>query len=170
MVDAGVINTPLGRHVYGESYVGSAMKLAVGILAWPWFKSPAQGAATTITAAVSPDMEDHSGKRYRLCQECMFPPFMLSRSSLNEQLLPLLQCFRRQKGHSIDNACINGSSLRRLRASQSVFSHCLWSAGAYLHDSQIKIPTTAAQDMDMAAELWAETEKRLGEAESKLKA
>lgn len=57
----GVINTPLGRHVYGESYLGAAAKLAIGVLAWPWFKSPAQGAATSITAAVSPDLEAHSG-------------------------------------------------------------------------------------------------------------
>lgn len=62
----GVINTPLGRHVYGESYLGSAVKLAVGILAWPWFKSPAQGAATSITAAVSPDLEAHSGELLKL--------------------------------------------------------------------------------------------------------
>ncbi|BDA50602.1 Retinol dehydrogenase 14 [Coccomyxa sp. Obi] len=97
----GVINTPLGRHVYGESYVGAAAKLVIGVLAWPWFKSPAQGAATSITAAVSPDLEAHSG--------------------------------------------------------------------VYLHDSQIKEPSKAAQDMDMAAELWAETEKQLAEAEKKLK-
>lgn len=41
--------------------------------------------------------------------------------------------------------------------------------GVYLHDSQIKEPSKAAQDMDMAAELWAETEKQLAEAEKKLK-
>ena len=38
----------------------------------------------------------------------------------------------------------------------------------YLHDSQIKVPTSAAQDMDMAAELWKETERELAEAEKKL--
>ena len=41
-------------------------------------------------------------------------------------------------------------------------------AGVYLHDSQIKVPTRAAQDMDMAAELWKETERELAEAEKKL--
>ena len=41
-------------------------------------------------------------------------------------------------------------------------------AGVYLHDSQIKVPTKAAQDMDMAAELWKETERELAEAEKKL--
>ena len=37
----------------------------------------------------------------------------------------------------------------------------------YLADSQIKEPTRAAQDMDMAAELWRETERELAEAEKK---
>ena len=37
-----------------------------------------------------------------------------------------------------------------------------------MHDSQIKVPTKAAQDMDMAAELWKETERELAEAEKKL--
>ena len=41
-------------------------------------------------------------------------------------------------------------------------------AGVYLHDSQIKVPTKAAQDMNMAAELWKETERELAEAEKKL--
>ena len=35
----------------------------------------------------------------------------------------------------------------------------------YLADSQIKVPTRAAEDMDMAAELWRETERELAEAE-----
>jgi hypothetical protein len=42
--------------------------------------------------------------------------------------------------------------------------------GVYLHDSQIKTPTRAAEDMEMAAELWKETEKQLAEAEKKLSA
>lgn len=41
-------------------------------------------------------------------------------------------------------------------------------AGAYLMDSKVTPPSKAAQDMDMAAELWAETEKQLAEAEGKL--
>jgi hypothetical protein len=41
-------------------------------------------------------------------------------------------------------------------------------SGVYLHDSQIKEPSKSAQDMEMAAELWAETEKQLAEAEKKL--
>lgn len=61
-LSTGVINTPLGRHVYGESYLGAAAKLAIGVLAWPWFKSPAQGAATSITAATSPALDAHSGE------------------------------------------------------------------------------------------------------------
>ena len=44
----------------------------------------------------------------------------------------------------------------------------LYCAGAYLHDSQVKKPARAAEDMDMAAELWRETERQLAEAEKKL--
>ncbi len=43
-------------------------------------------------------------------------------------------------------------------------------AGAYLSDCQIGQPATAGNDMEMAAELWAETEKQLKAAEAKLKA
>ncbi len=46
----------------------------------------------------------------------------------------------------------------------------MFHVGAYLHDSQVKTPTRAAQDMEMAAELWKETEKQLAEAEKKLSA
>ena len=42
--------------------------------------------------------------------------------------------------------------------------------GVYLHDSHIKTPTRAAVDMEMAAEMWKETEKQLAEAEKKLSA
>lgn len=59
---AGIINTPLTKHVYGGGYLGAAVKTAVGIIGYPWLKSPAQGAATSITAAVSPEMEPHSGE------------------------------------------------------------------------------------------------------------
>ena len=59
---SGVINTPLTKHVYGEGYLGAAVKTAVGIIGYPWLKSPAQGAATSITAAVSPELEPHSGE------------------------------------------------------------------------------------------------------------
>ena len=58
----GIINTPLTRHIYGSGYLGGAIKSVVGVLASPWLKSPAQGAATSITAAVSPELESHSGK------------------------------------------------------------------------------------------------------------
>ena len=57
-----MINTPLGRHIYGEGVAGHFLQTAVGILGSPWLKSPAQGAATSITAAVSPDLESQSGE------------------------------------------------------------------------------------------------------------
>ena len=59
---SGVINTPLTRHIYGTSYAGWALQSVVSVVGYPWFKSPAQGAATSITAAVSPDLNSHSGK------------------------------------------------------------------------------------------------------------
>jgi len=62
MTCAGVINTPLGRHIYGQGYLGAVLQTAVGILGYPWLKNPPQGAATSITAAVSPDLEAHSGE------------------------------------------------------------------------------------------------------------
>lgn len=40
-------------------------------------------------------------------------------------------------------------------------------AGTYLENCQIKAPSKAAQDMDMAAKLWAETERQLAVAEKK---
>lgn len=39
-----------------------------------------------------------------------------------------------------------------------------------MSNCQIKVPSKAAQDMDMAAKLWVETERQLAEAEKKLKA
>ena len=57
-----MINTPLTRHIYGTGYAGWAVQNLVSIVGYPWLKSPAQGAATSITAAVSPDLESHSGK------------------------------------------------------------------------------------------------------------
>jgi hypothetical protein len=69
-----VINTPLGRHVYGEGFAGKILQTAVGILGYPWLKSPAQGAATSITAAVSPDLESRSG------EACLALPPVLRRA------------------------------------------------------------------------------------------
>ena len=38
------------------------LKGIVGFVGSPWLKSPAQGAATSITAALSSSLETHSGK------------------------------------------------------------------------------------------------------------
>ena len=38
-------------------------------------------------------------------------------------------------------------------------------AGVYLENCQIKAPSKGAQDMDLAAKLWAETERQLAVAE-----
>ena len=40
-------------------------------------------------------------------------------------------------------------------------------AGVYLENCQVKAPSKGAQDMDMAAKLWAETERQLAVAEKK---
>lgn len=54
-----MINTPLGKHLWGQGW-GSVL---VSIVGWPWLKSVEQGAATSITAAVSSDLEAHSGAK-----------------------------------------------------------------------------------------------------------
>ena len=49
----------------GEGYLGAAIKTAVGVIGSSWLKSPAQGAATSITAAVSPELELPLGWGYK---------------------------------------------------------------------------------------------------------
>jgi hypothetical protein len=65
-MSAGVINTPLSKYIMGEGYLGWSLRQVFGILGWFWVKTPAQGASTTITAAVSPNLEDDAGV-YILC-------------------------------------------------------------------------------------------------------
>ena len=54
---AGVIHTRLTKHLLGEGL----LKGVVGLVGSPWLKSPAQGAATSITAALDPSLESQSG-------------------------------------------------------------------------------------------------------------
>ena len=56
-VVAGAILTKLGRHAWGS---GWGQTLLAWVLYFIW-KTPEQGAATSITAAVSPELESHSG-------------------------------------------------------------------------------------------------------------
>ncbi|CAL8465009.1 g4544 [Coccomyxa elongata] len=101
-LNPGAIRTPLQRHVSGKGsflgYVLDCIMHLLGAVLEGW-KSPAQGASTTLAAALSPDLEAHPG--------------------------------------------------------------------VYLENCQIKSPSKAAQDMDMAAKLWAETERQLAVAEKK---
>ncbi|BDA50603.1 Retinol dehydrogenase 11 [Coccomyxa sp. Obi] len=99
----GQIRTPLQRHVLGNggflTWIMEWIMYILGSMLEGW-KTPAQGASTTLVAALSPDLEAHPG--------------------------------------------------------------------AYLDHCQIKTPSKAAQDMDMAAKLWAETERQLAVAEKKI--
>ena len=54
---AGAILTNLGRHQWGSGWAQALL----GVLFFYLWKNPAQGAGTSITAAVSPNLEAHSG-------------------------------------------------------------------------------------------------------------
>uniref|UniRef100_A0A8D2QHJ4 Polyprenol dehydrogenase n=1 Tax=Zonotrichia albicollis TaxID=44394 RepID=A0A8D2QHJ4_ZONAL len=55
VVDPGVVNTELYQHVFW------VVKVVKWMTAWLFFKSPEEGASTTIYAAVSPEMEGAGG-------------------------------------------------------------------------------------------------------------
>ncbi|KAM9264956.1 LOW QUALITY PROTEIN: polyprenol dehydrogenase [Cariama cristata] len=55
VVDPGVVNTELYKHVFW------VVKVAKWMTAWLFFKTPEEGASTTIYAAVSPEMEGAGG-------------------------------------------------------------------------------------------------------------
>ncbi|XP_072705647.1 polyprenol dehydrogenase isoform X1 [Ciconia boyciana] len=55
VVDPGVVNTKLYRHVFW------VVKVAKWMTAWLFFKTPEEGASTSIYAAVSPEMEGAGG-------------------------------------------------------------------------------------------------------------
>ncbi|NXY20495.1 DHRSX reductase, partial [Atrichornis clamosus] len=55
VVDPGVVNTELYKHVFW------VVKVVKWMTAWLFFKTPEEGASTTIYAAVSPEMEGAGG-------------------------------------------------------------------------------------------------------------
>ncbi|XP_010294223.1 PREDICTED: dehydrogenase/reductase SDR family member on chromosome X [Phaethon lepturus] len=55
VVDPGVVNTELYKHVFW------VVKVAKWMTAWIFFKTPEEGASTTLYAAVSPEMEGAGG-------------------------------------------------------------------------------------------------------------
>lgn len=61
----GIVRTNLGRHVYIPLLVKPLFNLA----SWAFFKSPEQGAQTSIYLACSPDVEGIQGKCFANCQE-----------------------------------------------------------------------------------------------------
>lgn len=61
----GIVRTNLGRHVYIPMLVKPLFNLA----SWAFFKSPEEGAQTSIYLACSPDVEGVQGKCFANCQE-----------------------------------------------------------------------------------------------------
>ena len=58
----GVVKTELGRHMaINKSYVSSIL---LAPLFWLLFKSPVQGAQTTLYCALSPELEGVTGKYF----------------------------------------------------------------------------------------------------------
>jgi NAD(P)-dependent dehydrogenase (short-subunit alcohol dehydrogenase family) len=58
----GAILTPLGRHLRAEDLEKVMVYDENGELVLPPFKSPEQGAATSVWAATSPELEEHGGR------------------------------------------------------------------------------------------------------------
>lgn len=61
----GIVRTNLGRHVY----IPMLVKPLFNLLSWAFFKTPEQGADTSIYLACSPDVEGVQGKCFANCQE-----------------------------------------------------------------------------------------------------
>jgi NAD(P)-dependent dehydrogenase (short-subunit alcohol dehydrogenase family) len=58
----GAILTPLGRHLGADDLEKVMIRDESGELVLPEFKSPEQGAATSVWAATAPDLEQHGGR------------------------------------------------------------------------------------------------------------
>ncbi|XP_056616261.1 retinol dehydrogenase 14a [Triplophysa dalaica] len=61
----GIVRTNLGRH----AYIPLLVKPLFNLLSWAFFKSPEQGAETSVYLACSPDVEGVKGKCFANCQE-----------------------------------------------------------------------------------------------------
>ncbi|XP_028853065.1 retinol dehydrogenase 14a [Denticeps clupeoides] len=61
----GIVNTNLGRHVHIPLLVKPLFNLA----SWAFFKSPQEGAQTSVFLASSPDVDGVQGKCFANCQE-----------------------------------------------------------------------------------------------------
>lgn len=69
----GKILTPLQRHLTTDEMVGQGWIYPDGSLADPTFKTPAQGAATAVWAATSPQLETIGGV---YCEDCNIAPII----------------------------------------------------------------------------------------------
>ena len=58
----GAILTPLGRHLQAEDLEKVMVRNEDGELVLPEFKTPEQGAATSVWAATAPELEEHGGR------------------------------------------------------------------------------------------------------------
>lgn len=61
----GIVRTNLGRHIH----IPLLVKPLFNLLSWAFFKSPVEGAQTSIYLASSPDVEGVSGKYFGDCKE-----------------------------------------------------------------------------------------------------
>lgn len=67
----GVINTELGRHIQVNRF--NVKRLQEKFRSW-FFKSPKQGAQTTLTCALDPDLEQVSGEYFSNCKKAKCNP------------------------------------------------------------------------------------------------
>ncbi|KAK1791282.1 hypothetical protein P4O66_013300 [Electrophorus voltai] len=61
----GIVRTDLGRHVY----VPLLVRPLLSLVSWAFFKTPEDGARTSVYLACSPDVEGVQGKCFADCQE-----------------------------------------------------------------------------------------------------
>ncbi|KAL8172912.1 UNVERIFIED_CONTAM: Retinol dehydrogenase 14 [Gekko kuhli] len=66
----GIVRTNLGRHIH----IPLLVKPLLNLVSWAFFRSPLEGAQTSIYLASSPEVEGVSGKYFGNCKEQPLPP------------------------------------------------------------------------------------------------
>jgi NAD(P)-dependent dehydrogenase (short-subunit alcohol dehydrogenase family) len=70
----GAILTPLGRHLEADDLEKVMVRDEQGDLVLPEFKTPEQGAATSVWAATAPELEEHGGRYLEDCAVAELAP------------------------------------------------------------------------------------------------